>query len=139
MRATVSTILILILLLSNTGLVLSSHSCGGKVTETKVSFGAAEVGCSNMRKVTSCVPKVSTPAVGKKTCCENEHSSIVTDQASHPLKLLSDVKVAAINYKIYLEFFLPTISRYKSILAFSDSSPPEPEKNFQTAYQSFLI
>jgi hypothetical protein len=69
MRKAIAISLSFILLLSNVGLTLASHYCGGKVVESQFMIGAKNLDCGMPDMDTTCANDDAANTVQSIPCC----------------------------------------------------------------------
>ncbi len=137
MKQTISILMILILALSNFGVTIGSHYCGGDFVESKIILSPHDIGCG-MEINPDCE---STPILEYKPedCCKSEFET-----------LESNLQVTFSLLDIWLDsehlFSKPSYILYnidcsddKQILHTSPPSLPLSKNGYQVLHQSFLI
>lgn len=138
MKTVGSIFLMLLMLLSNFGAVLSYHYCGGKVKEAVLSLGESNLSCEPESMDRVCSPVSNTDGIDRTPCCKNEHFFLDNDE-----------KVAQENPTLpgqvlagYIPVFFAQVSenvREPETAPFLDTSPIPIGHSFQIHYQIFLI
>ena len=63
----------LLLLGSQVGFAVSTHFCGGEISERAISLVGSTVGCGMENQESSCsMGKISDDTFSEKSCCDNE-------------------------------------------------------------------
>jgi hypothetical protein len=75
MRKVIAISLSLILLLSNAGLTLGSHYCGGKVVESQLMIGAKNLDCGMPDMKATCEKENASNTIQPIPCCENHYTT----------------------------------------------------------------
>lgn len=76
MRKAIAISLSLILLLSNVGLTLASHYCGGKAVESQLMIGANNLDCGMPDMDATCTNNGATNTFQPIPCCENHFTTV---------------------------------------------------------------
>lgn len=133
-----SIFLVLLMLLSNFGAVLSYHYCGGKVKEAVLSLGESNLSCAPESMDRVCSPVSQADGINRAPCCKNQHFFLENGekvaQENHTLP-----KQVLANYTPV--FFLQVrenIQEHQTV-TFLDTSPIPIGRSFQICYQIFLI
>ncbi|MBU2915014.1 HYC_CC_PP family protein [Reichenbachiella agariperforans] len=136
MKRIIAISLSMLLLLSNMGLAISTHYCGGKAVQSQLAIGQAHLDCGMLEAL----PPVCTQTQLSKTmnCCENSYLSY---------ELQDDFKLALSSFSINLDFVYVLaftfidfhLSDVGQFVAYSDYSPPLLHQDIPVLFQSFLI
>ncbi len=75
MRKAIAISLSLILLLSNVGLTLGSHYCGGKIVKSQLMIGAKNLDCGMPDMKATCEKENASNTIQPIPCCENHYTT----------------------------------------------------------------
>ena len=136
MKKIFSTLLALLLFISNLGLAMNTHFCGGEAVETSVTLGLDNLNCGMASMEEPC--ENNQQQVKSESCCENQHDILQIDEDfefnSAPINLNPIFITALIHSFVQpLTFFEQKHIQYKAY------DPPIPSKDVQVLYQAFLI
>ena len=127
------------MLSSQVGFAVSTHFCGGEVSDREFSLIASELNCGMESMETGCSAAMDkTNSLSEKSCCDNE--SEVFQLRENFSKKQSEIEVEA----TFLKIFLATTSllfETKEDKVNYTTLPPSPliQGNTQVLFQSFLL
>jgi len=132
----------LVLLVSSTGLTISTHYCQGEAVESQINVLPADPGCGMADMEGTCVLPVehhdNQTHINNIPCCENEFEIIQTvdDFVKEAAQTVFqfDFVAAVVSSALNLDLFKTTTQK----LFTSNHSPPI-EKDIQVLFQTFLI
>ena len=88
MRKLIAISLSCILLLSNVGITLASHYCGGEAVESAVLIGGGELDCGMDMDAASCeIPQEQSSSFHAPPCCENHYTVLKTENLNLTTKI----------------------------------------------------
>jgi hypothetical protein len=80
-RKVIAIALSLILLLSNAGLTLASHYCGGKAVSTSLMLGPGNIGCGMADTPGNCeMPGKDAASLDAADCCQNAFTTLEVEE-----------------------------------------------------------
>lgn len=127
--------LALLVLLSNIGLAINTHFCGGEAIETTFSLGLRNPDCNMMQ---SCEKKTSEDdQFETMPCCNNQHQVIETDEMAKTQAQSSfNPAVFTVLTQILRQ---PLLIVDEGQTQHSEYPPPFFERDIQVLFQTFLI
>lgn len=138
MRKALSIFFAVLLLISNLGLTLSTHYCGGIAVNTQLVMGNYDLNCGMEIQASACDTNEQT-TFRKSSCCDNEHLRIqLDDEYKHQIQI-TDLDVSD------LIAFVPNLPQLNCELPTSNSSPtpfynpPPLIQDIPVLHQVFLI
>jgi len=78
MKKIFSTLLALLLFISNLGLAMNTHFCGGEAVETSLTLGLDNLDCGMASMEDAC--ENNQHQVKSESCCENQHQVLQIDE-----------------------------------------------------------
>ncbi len=133
--------LLLILLLSNVGLSVATHYCGGHAVKSGLSLGGSALDCG-MSERSAASPECDRSGnhLKPERCCENYRQVLQTDDNHSPDVISAVLDIAFGLVPHHYDFLSKKLfSREKSPKAFFYPPPPLPARDVQVLFQSFLI
>lgn len=139
MKRLVSISLAIIFLMSNLGLTVATHYCGGHAVDSGLLMGGGDLDCGMKGD------KLDYQDIDEKCtlfaaepCCENLHQTLQTDNT-----LQTDLPAPEF-YAPVVEFVANVFHYFEPITAlgiapFRIDQPPLPERDIQILFQTFLI
>ena len=137
-KKSISIFLALLILISSSSLVLTTHYCGGRAVDHQLMVGNSNLDCGMMDMDISCTTHESKTVLKKKNCCDNEYVSFdIEDDYNSGAEIISlnPQFLFAFTYTLYQLH----LSENNQVVAFSDLSPPPLEQDIQSLYQTFLL
>ncbi len=135
MKAILSIVLSLLILLSSSGVAYAKHYCGGFEMLSKVTLGEEHL---------SCGMKMNVPACGDEehedhSCCSNRYLKVHTD--NHFAKVSFDFDFATQWIPAFVTVFIfPKLTVPEAPNSvFTEYLPPPLEQDIQILYETFLI
>jgi hypothetical protein len=141
MKKSIAIILAFSILLSNAGLALSTHFCGGMAVEHQLSFGFADVGCGMEESLSSCQnPSKTAEGFAKAPCCQDAHQLLQLEEPSEKaqsslFKFQTQVTFAILTALVV--YFFPKQGNHSS--SFVDYTPPPLIQDIRVMFQVFRI
>lgn len=139
MKSVVSIVLALCTLVSNVGLSMNTHFCGGMTVKTSFSVGLHDLDCGMAAMDNKCGSDHSGKIqIQQKPCCENQHQVFKMDDNV-------DVKpITTVAHPVFFTAFIhtfvqPLFFEGEAVAHTSYHPPPVPDKDFQVLFQVFLI
>lgn len=135
MKAFISIALAFFLLFSTVGMAKTTHWCMGHEMESVVGFGEKHLDCG--MKMSG--EKEDDSNADPDSCCKN---------TTQHLQVEDDFQVSQFDLQVNLSFTLSFVQAFVFGVDFltlcqvdflKESSPPNPKRDFQLLYQSFLI
>ncbi len=138
MKKILSVFLSLLILISSTGITLSTHFCMGRAVENEISLGMDLLNCGMMDEVELCRTDSDGQNLMAPSCCDNEFLSIkiqddyqkISNEISFETQFL---------YAFTYTFLFDCQLNSEPSLALADHAPPLLEQDYQSLYQSFLL
>ena len=139
MKKSIAIIVALFMLMTNVGLTLGTHFCGGKAVSTALQFGMNDLGCGMEDLDTSCDNHSELPGFNAMACCSDE---IVQIQVINEYE--NSAKVTLANNIVFQNAFLicsDLLIEDADILhaEYLDYSPPLLKQDIPILISSFLI
>ena len=127
------------MLSSQVGFAISTHFCGGKISERAISLFGSEVGCGMESMDSNCQSTVGIKSsVSKKSCCDDE--SEVFQLRENFNKKQSTVEVELNFLKVFIATAVLLFETQKKEIVFTKlPSPPLIRLNSQVLFQTFLL
>ncbi|MCW8982391.1 MAG: hypothetical protein OQJ83_13490 [Altibacter sp.] len=137
MKKGIAIILSLLLLLSSSGIAYSQHFCSGYEVMAKFTLGEMFLSCGMEMSSDSC--DSSTETQSEKHCCDNEYTSVETDDTFSKTSFeVAFTSPAFITPDAVFAFQQAGIDA-DNVDFFADYSPPPLGKDIPVLYQIFLI
>ena len=139
MRRIIAISLAFILLLSNMGIIMTIHFCGGHAVNSRLATGMADLDCgmAGMDSDSNNIPKES-PVFNSIPCCADHYQTLQTDNnyisGIVQVHLNADLIISPVQSFLNIANFPQVVKAH-----YNNHSPPYPEKNFQVLFQTFLI
>ncbi len=127
------------MLISNLGIAMNTHYCGGLAVENSVSIGAGHLDCGMANMETMCeTSKNQGTQILPEPCCQNTHQVLQLDD---------NVDVKASKIELNHDFVIAFVQTFMDLLPFSQEtqtqyayySPPLLHQDIPVLFQSFLI
>jgi hypothetical protein len=141
LKKIISISLALILLVSNVGFTLGTHVCGGfaVISELMIGHNNLDCGMSSMDTETEVGAEPDADIHFESTpCCENDFQTLQTDNNFN-----SEVNNFNLNQTFVIAFVHTlldnTLYPETPLSDYSNYSPPIPENDVQSLFQTFLI
>ena len=137
MKKLIAIFLGLILLVSNMGVALATHYCGGSAVKSKLAVGISDLDCGMAMADCNYIPGKNL-ILNSQSCCENHYQIFQTDDhlssAMLQINHIEDFHFNILSSPLNITYFPEAeITRY------NNHSPPYPEKSIQVLFQTFLI
>lgn len=118
MKKSLAISLALILLLSNAGITMATHFCGGQAVMNKVMLGQGHLNCGMPDMDTDCESE-SNEGIHYKTnpCCENHYQSLEVEDDYHQSNI--------VQLNINIDFAIALIHTFLNIELFSEDDKPQ--------------
>lgn len=139
MRKVIAISLSLILLLSNAGITLASHYCGGHAVESKLMLGQENLDCGMDNANAVCDSSIPLDSeILSSPCCENHFYTLHLDNAFSASQILS------IQHDLFIQAFIPVFLNLFSfhqaeVRQFVEHSIPIPVRDIGILFQTFRI
>jgi len=130
--------LALLILVTNLGLTINHHYCGGELAESSFAFGEETLGCGMEKKEDNCSQEDYQNTIKQKNCCKNQYVQLTLDNEFK----VSNLEESEINLYFFTSFL---ITYFKSPITQVDEetyltyTPPLLKLNRQILFQSFLL
>jgi hypothetical protein len=126
-----------LLLSSQIGFAVSTHFCGGKVSERAFSLTTSDVGCGMETATSSCSADLVN-SISQKSCCDDESEVFQLRENFNKKQSTVDVKLNFL--KVFLATALLLFETQKEEVGFANL-PPTPiiRQNSQVLFQTFLL
>jgi len=142
LRKILNIMMALVLLVSSTGLTISTHYCQGEAVESQINVIPADLGCGMPDMENSCALPVEhhndQTLIDNIPCCENEYQTLqITEdfiQDVTPITPNVDFAIAFVYATLNLDLFPNSTQQFYTAY----HSPPI-EKDIQVLFQTFLI
>lgn len=127
------------MLVSNIGLTMNTHFCGGYAVESTFSLGLANLDCGMPDMEQACdSEKTDSPSIKPIPCCENQHQVLEVDE-----NLETHSPTIEINPDFLFAFVLvsaqPELFAHIQADKYREYTPPFPDLDRQVLFESFLI
>lgn len=137
MNKIIALFLTFLLLSSQIGFAVSTHFCGGKVSERAFSLTTSDVGCGMETATSSCSADLVN-SISQKSCCDDE--SEVFQLRENFNKKQSTVEVELNFLKVFIATAVLLFETQKKEIVFAKlPSPPLIRLNSQVLFQTFLL
>jgi hypothetical protein len=139
-RKIIAISLSLILLLSNAGLTLASHYCGGEAVGSTLMLGPGNLDCGMPEAPQNCeIPAKDTTSMEAADCCQNAFTTLeVEEQMGMEAWNITQNSVFAVAFAISCLDIL-TIAPERQNFQYLNHSPPLPRAPLRILFQSFLL
>ena len=141
MKRILSILLILVVLVLNSGLTIITHYCGGEAVESSYSLTHAELDCGmSLEDLQTCTddPHNKHQSIQKKGCCENQYNSINDNFDFYKSQVNK-----SINYNFVIAFVHSIINNnsllYKDKPSREVYLPPLINQDISVLHQVFII
>ncbi|UZR98916.1 HYC_CC_PP family protein [Chondrinema litorale] len=139
MKKAISILLSLLTLISNVGLSIDTHLCGGKAVKNSVSIGLHDLDCGMSGMDKDCELQYSSgKRLKSKTCCENQHQVLDMDdnvEIATAYQIINPIFLIAFVHT----FVQPLFLKVAALIHNSYYSPPLRKRDIQVLFQTFLI
>ena len=138
MRKAIAISLSFILLLSNVGITLASHYCGGHVVESQLMIGANDLDCGMPDMGATCESDGSANTIQPIPCCENHYTTVSVKDGFTTSSLITAPNA------IFIQAFVATFIDFSFVREFLSDDfftylPPIPRQNITILFQVFRI
>lgn len=138
MRKAIAISLSLILLLSNVGITLASHYCGGLAVESQFMIGANNLDCGMPDMDATCASTDAANTVQSIPCCENHYTTVSVEDG------FTVSNIASIPNAIFIQAFVATFIDFSFVREsltddFFTYLPPIPRQSITILFQVFRI
>lgn len=136
MQKTISILLTLLLLVSNSGVMLAQHFCGEYKMMEEITFGAKELSCG-MGVHSDC----DNEAAEDHDCCENEYERLGVDDDFNRLDLEEKQVINTCFAASFTAIFVLDVlfTSRQNAINFTAYLPPPLIKDIPVLYESYLI
>lgn len=139
-----SILLILVILVLNSGLTYITHYCGGEAVESTFSLVQSDLSCgmtpAEMEDCTNVEHSEHKESIQKKGCCENEYHSISSDIDYNKTQVTAS---AHLDFKFVVAFAYSFVSNNlflkKDKPSFETYRPPFIDQDISVLHQVFII
>lgn len=116
MKRTLAISLAFILLLSNVGIIMATHLCGGEPIMSQMMLGSGKLDCGMPDMDTDCE---SEKGIHYKTnpCCENHYQSLEVEDDYHQSNI--------VQLNINIDFAIALVHTFLNIELFSEDDKPQ--------------
>jgi len=136
MKKIFSTSIALLLFISNLGLAMNTHFCGGEAVETSVTLGLDNLNCGMASMEEPC--ENNQQQVKSEACCDNTHNILQIDEDYEFNSAQINLNPIFITALIH-SFVQPLIFSEQKHIQYKAYEPPIPNKDVQVLFQTFLI
>jgi len=127
------------MLVSNIGLAMNTHYCGGHAMDTSFSLGLHDLDCGMANMDEELEPDLSNEIQFRASaCCNNEHQILQLDEDIELQSATTEINPVFLVAFIYT-LFHPIVFTEKSISENAFDPSPLPDKDIQVLYQTFLL
>ena len=138
MRKAIAISLSFILMLSNVGLTLASHHCGGHVVESKLMIRPKNLDCGMPDMDVTCERDDSANSIQPIPCCENHYTTASIKDGFTAANLITAPNA------IFIQAFVATFIDFLFVREFLGDNfftylPPIPRQNITILFQVFRI
>jgi hypothetical protein len=128
----------LILLSSQVGFAVSTHFCGGEISERAISLVGSTVGCGMESQESICnTVKISDDAISKKSCCDDESQVFQLKQDFNKKHNSIDLETTFIS--LFLTNYTLLFNTEEKVEYANIPPPPLIQQNSQVLFQTFLL
>ena len=135
MKAFISIVLSLLILLSSSGLTYAEHFCGDHKMMAKITLGEEHLSCGMMMPKPGC----EDGPMEERHCCDNQYTSVDTDD--NYSGVVYDIQLSPVFAITFIEIFVlgEGFEFTKEFDYYKDYSPPPLGEDLQLLYETFLI
>jgi|GEM_PF-1509850 len=128
-----------LMLSAQVGFAVSTHFCGGEVSDRAFSLIARELNCGMDTMESSCSIDLNrSNSISETSCCDNE--SDVFQLRENLNKKQSTVKVELSFFKLFLATSVFLFENHEEVVVFHQLPPPPLiQQNTQVLFQNFLL
>ena len=136
MKRLFSILIVVIFLAGNIGLTLSTHYCGGRVSEQNLGLIIADLGCGMEAESKDNCSGEETSV--KSNCCHDDHQNFkIADEFKTQTELISiDTQFATLFFASFFDLHTLESTEYADYLNYQ---PPRLAIDIPVLFQSFLI
>ena len=136
MKRLFSILIVVIFLAGNIGLTLSTHYCGGHVSEQSLGLSYADLGCGMEDESEDNCSGEETSV--KSNCCSDDHKNFkIADEFKIQTELISiDTQFATLFFASFFDLYSIESENYTQYLNYQ---PPRLTIDIPVLIQSFLI
>ncbi len=138
MKRIISIFLSLIILVSSTGLTLSTHYCLGRAVDTELMLGNQNLSCGMGDMDAICETAGDVTSFMPTGCCDNDHFSIQIKDDFEKVTSKIFFEKHFLYALTYTYLFNNQIQAEQEV-AHLEIYPPPLEQDYQSLYQSFLL
>jgi len=123
---------------SQVGFAVSTHFCGGKISERVISLVGSSVGCGMESQESSCSKvKISDDNISKKSCCDDESQVFQLDEDFS--KKQNSIELETTFISLFLANYTLLFNTEEKVIYSNLPTPPIIRQNSQILFQTFLL
>ena len=128
----------MLMLISNVGLTMNTHFCGGHAMKSTVSVGATALDCGMASMDQIVIDPGTLAELTPEPCCENEHQALQIHEKATTQKASVELSVTFLVAVVH-GFVSPIINAQRDEHEHPLYSPPPLSRDLAVLFQSFLI
>jgi hypothetical protein len=128
----------LLMLGSQVGFAVSTHFCGGEVSDRVISLVGSDVGCGMESQESSCsMVEISDDTISQKSCCDDESQVYQLDEDLSKKQNSIELETAFIS--LFLTNYTLLFNTEEKVEYANIPPPPLIQQNSQVLFQTFLL
>lgn len=128
----------LLMLGSQVGFAVSTHFCGGEVSDRVISLVGSKVGCGMESQESSCsTVEISDDNISEKSCCEDESQVYQLDEDLS--KKQNSIELETTFISLFLTNYTLPFNTEEKVVCSNIPSPPLIQQNSQVLFQTFIL
>lgn len=128
----------LLILGSQVGFAVSTHFCGGEVSDRVISLVGSKVGCGMESQESSCSRvEISDDNISEKSCCDDE--SHVYQLKEDFNKKYNSIELETTFIRLFLTNYTLLFNTEEKVVHTNIPPPPLIQQNSQVLFQTFLL
>ena len=139
MKKFLSILLAFLILISNVGIAMGTHFCGGKAVESKLMFHQKDLHCGMAKKQMVCNDHSEEEMLVKSACCENDFLDLEVDDNYN----YHQSTILKLDPVIAFAFTISFLHLFGDVNAINTNYPPYKSpplvRPFQSLFQVFIL
>jgi hypothetical protein len=128
----------LLMLGSQVGFAMSTHFCGGEISERAISLVGSAVGCGMESQESSCsMVEISDDTISEKSCCDDESQVYQLDE--NLSKKQNSIELETDFISLFLTNYTLLFHSEEKVVHTNIPPPPLMQQNSQVLFQTFLL